>query len=147
VVREGFTKGCVWSRFAWLGRKLQSQPAPAVASQGMEKAGSITLSRSHSWRVIPTTASHVCLGIAVLNTFRELDHLIPPHLKLLWMKVPHHSIPPREWGEKSREGSPCFQPQPFPDVVIALCPHRTGSGGPLLFCPSLKETKEDLLQR
>lgn len=107
--------------YFWLGRKLQLKTGP----------GPITLSRPHSWRVISTTSSHACLGIAVLNTSRELGYLTPSHFKLLWGKVPH----PREWGEMSREGSPQFQPQPSPDVVIALCPHRSGSGGPLLFLP------------
>lgn len=111
--------------YFWVGRKLQLKTGP----------GPITLSRPHSWRVFSTTSSHACLGMAVLNTSRELGYLIPSHFKLLWGKVPHPSIPPREWGEMSREGSPQFQPQPSPDVVIALCPHRSGSGGPLLFLP------------
>ena len=51
----------VWSVFPWLGRKLQSQPAPAATSRGIMRAGPgpIPLNRSHSWRMISTTSSRV----------------------------------------------------------------------------------------
>lgn len=122
--------GGVWRVLPRRGRKLRGRAAPGCARAGPVPTAS---NRSHSQRVISSASSHVCVGIAAPNASREGAGLSRPiSFEAPVGEVPHPSTLPREWGDMSREGCPHLQPHSSPHVVIALCPCRVGSGGPLL---------------